>query len=91
MTRMDERRAHKIGEAEELELASLRRDGTLRNPVTIWVVRHGGDLYVWSVKGRTGPSFRGTQSRQKAGIWAGGVEEDVELLGHEGLSVGTSA
>ena len=24
---------------EELELASLRRDGALSNPVTIWVVR----------------------------------------------------
>jgi hypothetical protein len=27
-----------IGTAEELELAALRRDGELRNPVTIWVV-----------------------------------------------------
>jgi hypothetical protein len=31
----------KIAAAEELEIASVRRDGTLRNPVTIWVVRHG--------------------------------------------------
>jgi hypothetical protein len=31
----------KIARAEELELASLRRDGTLSNAVTIWVVlRH---------------------------------------------------
>ena len=36
----------KIGTAEELQIASLRRDGTLRNPVKIWVVRHGDDLYV---------------------------------------------
>jgi hypothetical protein len=42
-----------IGGAEELEIASLRRDGTLRRPVTIWVVRHGDDLYVRSVNGRT--------------------------------------
>lgn len=42
----------KIGAAEELEIASRRRDGTLRNPVTIWVVRHGDDLYVRSVNGR---------------------------------------
>ena len=32
----------KIGAAEELQLASLRRDGTLREPVTICVVHHGG-------------------------------------------------
>ena len=38
----------KIGAAEELEIASLRRDGTLRNPVTIWVVRVGDDLCVRS-------------------------------------------
>ena len=47
----------KIGAAEELLIASLRRDGTLRNPVTIWVVRHGGDLYVRSVNGSPLPGF----------------------------------
>lgn len=31
----------KVGTAEELEIASIRRDGTLRRPVTIWVVRVG--------------------------------------------------
>ena len=55
----------KIGEAEELEIASLRGDGTLRNPVTIWVVRHGDDLYVRSVNGRTSSWFRGTQDRHE--------------------------
>jgi hypothetical protein len=30
---------NKIGNAEELEIASLRRDGTLRKPTPIWVVR----------------------------------------------------
>ena len=33
-----------IGTAEELDLASVRRDGTLRRPVTMWVVRHGDDI-----------------------------------------------
>src|SRR5437667_299891 len=41
----------KIGSAEELQIASLRRDGTLRKPVTIWVVRDGDSLHVRSVKG----------------------------------------
>ena len=35
----------KIGTAEELRIRSLRRDGTLRSPTTIWVVRDGEDLY----------------------------------------------
>ncbi len=30
---------NKIGTAEELRIASLRRDGTLRTSVIIWVVR----------------------------------------------------
>ena len=45
----------KIGAAEELRIASLRRDGTLRNPVTIWVVRLDDDLYVRAYKGRSSP------------------------------------
>lgn len=67
----------KIGAAEELEITSARSDGTLRTPVTIWVVRHGDDLYVRAVNGRTGAWFRGTQVRHEGRIWAGGVEKDV--------------
>jgi hypothetical protein len=68
---------NKIGTAEELAIASLRGDGTLRKPVTIWVVRVGDDLYVRAVNGRTGAWFRGTQVRHEGRIWAGGVEKDV--------------
>src|SRR2546423_3514283 len=66
--------------ADELDLASVRRDGTLRNPVTIWVVRRGDDLYVRSVNGRTGAWFRGAQARHEARVHAGGVEKDVLLV-----------
>lgn len=72
----------KIGSADELEIQSRRRDGSLRNPVTIWVVRLGDDLYVRSVKGRDSASswFRGTQSRHEGHIQAGGVEKDVTFV-----------
>ncbi len=70
----------KIGSAEELQIASLRRDGTLRNPVTIWVVRYGEDLYVRSVNGRTGAWFRGVQVRHEGRIRAGGVDKDVTFV-----------
>ncbi|HEX2396619.1 MAG TPA: DUF2255 family protein [Solirubrobacteraceae bacterium] len=70
----------RIETADELELAGLRRDGTLREPVTIWVVRHGDDLYVRSVNGRTSSWFRGVQGRHEARIRAGGVEKDVLLV-----------
>ncbi len=68
---------NKIGKAEELQIASLRRDGTLRKPVIIWVVRLGDDLYVRSVNGRTSAWFRRVQVRHAGRIWAGGVEKDV--------------
>ena len=71
---------NKIGTAEEMEIASLRRDGTLRNRATIWVVRHGDDLYVRSVNGRTGAWFRGTQVRHKGHIEAGGIDRDVTVV-----------
>jgi hypothetical protein len=70
----------KIGTAEELETASRRRDGTLRNPVTIWVARYGDDLYVRSVNGRTGAWFRGTQVRHDGRIQAGGIDKDVTFV-----------
>ncbi len=41
-----------IGTAEELQTVSVRRDGTLRNPVTVWVVCHGDNLYIRSAYGR---------------------------------------
>ena len=71
---------NKIGSAEELRIATLRRDGTLRKPVIIWVVRLGDDLYVRCVNGRKGTWFRGVQSRHEGRIWAGGVEVDVTFM-----------
>lgn len=74
-----------IEAADELEIASLRRDGTLRNQVTIWVVRLGEDLYVRSVNGRTAAWFRGARVRHEGRIWAGGIEKDVTFVdaGHD--------
>src|SRR3989441_2529162 len=69
-----------IGAAEELEIASVRRDGTLRDPVTIWVVPYGDSLYVRSVNGRDAAWFRGTQVRHEGHIQAGGVDKDVAFV-----------
>jgi hypothetical protein len=71
---------NEIESADELDLASVRRDGTLRNPVTMWVVRHGDDLYVRSVNGRGSSWFRGAQAQHEAHILAGGVDKDVSLV-----------
>lgn len=55
MTPWTKEELNKIGNADELEIASLRRDGTLRRPVTIWVVRVGDGLYVRCVNGPAAP------------------------------------
>jgi hypothetical protein len=70
----------KIGTAEELRIASLRRDGSLRNPVTIWVVRLGDDLYVRSVNGLTATWFRATQVCHEGHIQASGIDKDVTFV-----------
>ena len=70
----------RIGTAEELKIASLRADGTLRKPVIIWVVRLGDDLYIRSVNGRTSAWFRGVQTKHEGHVRAGGVEKDVTFV-----------
>jgi hypothetical protein len=70
----------KIAAADELQIASVRGDGTLRKSVTIWVARLGADLYVRSVNGRDAAWFRGTQVRHEGHIEAGGVAQAVTFV-----------
>lgn len=69
----------KIGNAEELQFASMRDDGTLRKRVITWVVRVGDEIYIRPVNGREG-WFRGVADQHKGRIWAGGVEKDVHFI-----------
>ena len=80
MMRWTSNELNEIGTTEELQITSLRRDGTLRNPVTIWVVRLGDDLYIRSVNGRTAAWFRGAQVRHEGHIQAGGVDKEVTFM-----------
>jgi hypothetical protein len=70
----------KIGEAEELQLASIRPDGTLRPYVTMWVVRAGDDLYIRSAYGPNNPWFRRAKVSGAGRIRAGGLERDVAFV-----------
>ena len=67
----------RIGAADELEIAALRPDGTLRPTTTIWVVRVDNDLYVRSYRGRNGGWFRSVLRRPEGRIRAGGVTREV--------------
>jgi hypothetical protein len=67
----------RIGEAQELQLASARPDGTLRPYVTMWVVRGGDELYVRSAYGSSNPWYRRAKASGVGRVRAGGVERDV--------------
>ena len=81
---------NRIGDAEELLIASQRGDGSLRKPVIIWVVRIGSDLYIRCANGRSGAWFRGVQTRHEGRIKAGGVEKDVTFVEEEDPGINNS-
>lgn len=74
MTAWTPKELGRIGQAVELQLASVRSDGTLRPYVTMWVVRAGDNLYVRSAYGPDNPWFRRAKSsgagRIRAGAWS---------------------
>jgi hypothetical protein len=73
----------KVAAADELRISSVRGDGTLNSPRTIWVVRHGDGLYVRSVNGTSGAWYQATRARHEGHIEAGGVSRDVSFADPE--------
>ena len=70
----------RFGDAQEVRIAGMRRDGSLRSPVIVWVVRIGDELYTRSVNGPDAASFRGAQLRHRGQLSAGGVVADVDFV-----------
>ncbi len=91
MNRWSDDELRRIADSDELQIASMRSDGTLRRPVTIWVVRVGDDVYVRSVTGRPASWFRGAQDRHEARVFVGGVTRDVQLVETEDDAVAIDA
>ena len=85
MTQWTSDQLDKVGRTEEVQIASIRRDGTVGKPVTVWAVRHDDGVYVRSVRGRDAHWFRGTRERHEGRIQAGGVQQDVTFVdaGHD--------
>ena len=69
----------RIQAAQELEIAPVRRDGTLRRPVPIWVVRAGDELYVRAAYLEGSGWHRVARASRRARIRAGGVDKDVTV------------
>ncbi len=70
----------RMGAADEIQLATFKKDGTLRKPVVIWVVRAGDDLYVRSYRGYEGAWFRQAQQGNQGRISSGGMTKDVTFV-----------
>lgn len=68
---------NRIAEADELEIATPKDDGSLRQQVPIWVVRHGDALYVRSFRGKDSTWHRGAMAHDHGHISAGGVDAEV--------------
>ena len=68
-----------VGGADELRIASLRPDGSLRPFVTIWAVEADGGIFVRSARGRDNGWFRRALERHAGRIEAGGVAADVRF------------
>jgi hypothetical protein len=62
---------------DEIRVASARRDGSLRKPVTMWMVVHRGHVYVRAVKGVDGLWYRHVRATDHAHVTAAGVAADV--------------
>jgi len=69
----------RINDSDELEIAAARKNGGLRSPRPIWVVRVGDDLYVRAAYGSGSGWHRAAQASGRAHISAGGVQKDVAV------------
>ena len=50
-------------DTREIDIATRRKDGSLRSYVPIWVVSDGSDVYVRSWKGTDGAWYRHASAR----------------------------
>jgi hypothetical protein len=66
-----------IAAAREVEISSLREDGALTKPVTIWAVRVEDELYVRSVRGDAGGWYKAAERRHEGRIEADDIAVDV--------------
>jgi hypothetical protein len=66
-----------ISGTEEVEIQPTRRDGTLRNPVIVWIAQLGSDLYIRSAYGQRAAWYQATRTRDDGRIKAGSVSKDI--------------
>jgi hypothetical protein len=66
-----------LGRTGEVEVSSVRRDGSWSRSRTIWIIRVGDELYVRSVNGPDAAWYRSTRSCHEGRVEARGKVLDV--------------
>ena len=66
--------------AGQVEVSSVRRDGSLSRARTVRIVRVGDQLYLRSVNGPVAAWYRSTRSRHQGRVEARGVVRDVTWI-----------
>jgi hypothetical protein len=66
-----------FGGAAEVEVSSVRRDGSWSRSRIVWIVRVGDQLYLRSVNGPEASWYRSTRSRHQGRLEAHGKLRDV--------------
>ena len=68
-----------VDTTEEVRVAGLREDGSLRTAITIWAVRVDDTVYIRSVLGAGAGWYRGTQLRGLGHLEAGALAKNVSF------------
>ncbi|OOL33539.1 hypothetical protein GQ85_00260 [Rhodococcus rhodochrous] len=79
--------ARAVTAPEEVQVLTRRRDGSLRRPTTIWIVRDGDRVFVRSTNGRTAGWFRGALATGAGQIIARGTAYDVAFTEADDLDL----
>jgi hypothetical protein len=68
-----------LGGADEIDISTRRRDGSLRPFVPIWVVTVDDVLYVRAYRGTSGAWYRHATTHPEGAIRANGLQRDVSF------------
>ena len=66
----------RINAAQEVDIAPVRRNGELRRPTPIWIVRASNDVYVRAAYGANKGWHGFARTSRQARLSVGGVEKD---------------
>ena len=71
--------ARAITTPQEVEVITIRQDGSRRRPTTIWIVGDRDRVFVRSTNGRSAAWFRGAIATGTGRVVAGRTAHDVEF------------